>query len=60
MKANFTENEQVYVHDENGSKIYGTLHKNGYQIVSDWCIHFEDGEKCAVLVEDLVFKSDRI
>lgn len=59
MKAGFTENEQVYVHDEHGSKIYGILHKNTeHPEVSEWYIHFQDGEKCAVLVDDLVFKSD--
>lgn len=60
MKADFTENERVYVHDEDCNKSYGTLHKNTeHPEVSEWYIHFEDGFIGAVLVEDLVFKSDK-
>jgi len=60
MKAEFTENERVYVHNEDGSKIYGTLHKNTEHCeVSEWYIYFEDDFKGAVLVQELVFKSDK-
>ena len=46
----FKEGQRVYAFDIDGSKCYGTLHKNTeYQNISEWYIAYDDGHECAVL-----------
>lgn len=51
------EGERVATFDIDGSMVYGTLHRNvEFPHVSDYYVKFDDGEECAVLDMDLIFK----
>lgn len=53
-----TEGARVYCFDFDAKKVYGTLYLNkDYQHVSRWFIAFDDGNDCAVLNEQSVFKA---
>jgi hypothetical protein len=54
--------DMVYTHDYNNDgkvvRFYGTLYVNeDNPEVSDWCIAYDDGNECAVLEMNLVFKA---
>jgi hypothetical protein len=45
------EGDRVYAFHFNGrTRVYGTLLRNDdYKEVSEWCVEYDDGEKCAIL-----------
>ncbi len=54
----FNEGDRVYSYDFDGSKVYGTIHKNtDNSEVSEWYIKYDDGKELAVLDLTTVFKA---
>lgn len=49
--------DRVFCYDIDGSKQYGILQPNEYKHVSDWCVFYDDGEDCAVLDFNSLFKA---
>jgi len=56
----FKEGDRVWTYDvEFGKgyvKVYGTFIKNEYKNVSDWAVNWDDGECCAVLDLEQLYK----
>lgn len=50
--------DRVYSYDLDSKRYYGTLYKNeDYPEVSEWYIEYDDGNECAVIDINLVFKA---
>jgi len=63
MKAEeqkFKEGDRVFVYGFGNEQHNGTIHKNTeHPEVSEWYIKFDDGEECAVLDINCVYKLDK-
>lgn len=53
----FKEGDRVWFYDIDYNKVYGTLFKNEYKNVSEWAVNWDDGECCAVLDEEQIYKA---
>lgn len=52
------EGDRVFAYDLDGKRVYGTLRPNdGYEEVSEWYVEYDDGEECAVLDFDQLWKA---
>lgn len=52
------EGDRVYTYDFDTTIVLGSIHKNiDNPNVSEWYVHYDDGEDCAVLDLSLIFKA---